>query len=72
MSPEVFQHKVFDARMADLWCLGLTLFVMSAGAPAYQQPSSKSNVLRYMMKQKTQSVFKAWHVLDKVAPEAIS
>mmetsp|Transcript_69493 Transcript_69493/g.62338 ORF Transcript_69493/g.62338 Transcript_69493/m.62338 type:complete len:375 (+) Transcript_69493:101-1225(+) len=44
MAPEVYlKSESFDARKADSWSLGVILFVLMSGAPAYSKPDLKDD-----------------------------
>lgn len=40
MAPEMFLHKGYDGRVADVWSSGVILFIMLAGFPPFQRPSN--------------------------------
>jgi len=41
-APKVYgKRQIFDARMADIWSLGVVLFMMTIGAPPFKKPSRK-------------------------------
>eukprot|EP01083_Nonionella_stella_P010349 29480_1 len=39
MSPEMYGALIHDARMNDVWCLGVCLFMMICGSHPYEKPS---------------------------------
>jgi serine/threonine protein kinase len=40
MAPEMFLHKGYEGRVADIWSAGVILFIMLAGFPPFQRPSN--------------------------------
>lgn len=40
MAPEMFLHKGYDGRLADVWSAGVILFIMLAGFPPFQRPAN--------------------------------
>ena len=46
MSPEVFNIKLFDARSADSWSVGIMLFMMLLGIPPWNFPSQSETIYR--------------------------
>ena len=51
MAPEVYDKKLFDPRKADLWSLGVMLYIMILGTPPYTKPNKRDDqIFRYIMK----------------------
>ena len=39
-APKVYQNKIYQANKADIWSLGVCLFMMIIGAPPYKAPNN--------------------------------
>eukprot|EP01084_Bolivina_argentea_P069181 125936_1 len=65
--PEIYYRKrVFDARSADCWSLGVCFFMMIVGSPPYTVPSKKDPILRLLLKGQYVEVLSAWQRIDYV------
>ena len=62
MAPEVFtKRQSFDATKADSWSLGVILFIMMTGAPAYQQPDIiNDKSFQYIIYKQIPSLLANW------------
>eukprot|EP01084_Bolivina_argentea_P080246 145401_1 len=49
MAPEVYLRKKYDPRAADIWSLGVMLFMMLIGAPPYQIPSASNPAFNFIV-----------------------
>ena len=46
-APKVYgKKKVFDARSADIWSLGIVLFMMTIGAPPFKRYVDNASLVR--------------------------
>ena len=71
MCPEAYARKKYDARLADVYCLGIMLFMMLIGAPIYQQPHIQQPAFKYMINGKLSEILKHWKRLTIVTIDAI-
>ena len=71
MPPEAYDKKQFDARLADVYCLGIMLFMMLIGAPIYQTPNTQQPAFRYMINGALSEILKHWKRLRIVTVDAI-
>eukprot|EP01084_Bolivina_argentea_P080247 145402_1 len=49
MCPEAYARKRYDARAADIYTLGIMLFMMLIGAPPYQAPQPQNAAFNYFI-----------------------
>jgi len=66
MAPEVFAGKSYDPRAADIWSLGVMLFMMLIGAPPYGAPLSSNPAFNFIVNGRLRDVLKHWKRLGMV------
>jgi len=71
MAPEVFARKTYDPRAADIWSLGVMLFMMLIGAPPYQIASTSNPAFNFIVNGRLRDVLKHWKRLGCVTKEAL-
>jgi len=71
MCPEAYARARYDARKADVYCLGVILFMMLIGAPPYQAPQPQNAAFSYLMKGRMADVLKHWKRLRLVTEDAL-
>merc|ERR1719295_1192579 len=71
MAPEVFARKTYDPRAADIWSLGVMLFMMLIGAPPYQIASTSNPAFNFIVSGRLRDVLKHWKRLGCVTKEAL-
>lgn len=71
-APKVFgKRKVFDARAADCWSLGVVLFMMIIGGAPYKQPCKKDATFQYVINGKLIQLLQEWNRIDFVTPKLV-
>jgi len=72
-SPEVTKRKKdFDAKANDVWCLGVTLFMMLTGAAPWLVADVSDELFVCTMKGKMKPVLTAWKIFDHVGDTAVN
>jgi len=70
MAPEVYGTKEYLPEMADIWSLGVMLFMMLVGAPPYDSPNPTAPAFRFMMSGRLRDILIHWKRLHLVSAEA--
>merc|ERR1719242_1677175 len=66
-APKVYgKKKIFDARAADIWSLGVVLFMMTIGAPPFARPSRKEYGYQMVMSGNLVQLLQGWNRLHYV------
>merc|ERR1712154_280772 len=66
-APKVYgKRKIFDARAADIWSLGVVLFMMTIGAPPFARPSRKEYGYQMVMSGQLVQLLQGWNRLHYV------
>jgi len=71
MAPEVFKRQTYDPRAADIWSLGVMLFMMLIGAPPYQMPSPSNPAFNFIVNGRLRDVLKHWKRLRCINKDAL-
>jgi len=71
MAPEVFNRKTYDPRAADIWSIGVMLFMMLIGAPPYQVPKRSNPAFNFIVKGRLGDVLKHWKRLGCITEDAL-
>jgi len=71
MCPEAYSRSVYDARAADVYCLGVMLFMMLIGAPPYQAPQPQNAAFGYFVSGRIADVLKHWKRLRLITVDAL-
>eukprot|EP01084_Bolivina_argentea_P107035 191413_1 len=71
MCPEAYARGTYDARSADVWCLGVMLFMMLIGAPPYQAPRPQSAAFKFLVSGRIRDVLSHWKRLRLVTEDAL-
>mmetsp|Transcript_3027 Transcript_3027/g.3686 ORF Transcript_3027/g.3686 Transcript_3027/m.3686 type:complete len:452 (+) Transcript_3027:74-1429(+) len=71
MAPEVFNKQEFDPRLADVWSLGVMLFMMLVGAPPYDLPKMSNTAFKYIMNGRLSDILKHWKRLRLLTDDAL-
>eukprot|EP01084_Bolivina_argentea_P040328 74538_1 len=68
-SPKVYAKKEeFAANKADVWSLGVCLFMMIIGAPPYNKPHNKDPGFRFIKQKKITKLLYSWNRIKYVTP----
>ena len=59
-------QKAFDARKADIWALGVCLFMMLTGLPLYNKPSSDDEYFYNVKNGFLREMIRSWNMEDMI------
>eukprot|EP00484_Ammonia_sp_Unknown_P029515 CAMPEP_0197037226 /NCGR_PEP_ID=MMETSP1384-20130603/14486_1 /TAXON_ID=29189 /ORGANISM="Ammonia sp." /LENGTH=1380 /DNA_ID=CAMNT_0042467497 /DNA_START=42 /DNA_END=4184 /DNA_ORIENTATION=+ len=71
MAPEVYNKMVYDSRKADVWSLGVMLFMMLVGAPPYKRATQRDAAFNYIINGMLEDVLKHWRRLRLISKDAL-
>jgi len=71
MAPEVYGSKKYSPEKADIWCLGVMLFMMLVGAPPYEFPNPTNPAFRFIISGRLRDVLAHWRRLPLVPSDAL-
>ncbi|KAF4319552.1 hypothetical protein JM18_005804 [Phytophthora kernoviae] len=71
MAPEVLAGVQYDATKADVWSLGVMLFIMLIGAPPVETASATDARFRLISSKGIRKLIDRWGLTDDLAPAAI-
>ncbi|ETO09305.1 calmodulin-dependent protein kinase [Reticulomyxa filosa] len=68
----VYAKKEYSPEKADIWCLGVMLFMMLIGAPPYEFASPTNPAFRFIISGRLRDVLAHWRRLPLVSADALS
>jgi len=71
MAPEIFSGRSFYGTQADVWSMGVILFVMLLGVPPFQLPTNSDQRFNLIYKGDTFRLLQAWKLQNTVSKDAI-
>jgi len=69
-SPEIIEKKPFDARLADVWAIGIMLFILLTGIPPFEIASSTNARFQYIFNGNFNRFLKLCNLEDYVPKDA--
>lgn len=69
MAPEVFAGEPFDGKKADMFAIGVNLFVMLTGLPPFDIPSMADSRWRFHARGQLRRLLKHWGFAPPYVPE---
>jgi len=60
MAPEVWNGRVYDARLADVWSMGVVFFILLVGCPPYEMPHEGDPRFNLIISGKVSSLLTHW------------
>ncbi|KAL3670418.1 hypothetical protein V7S43_004737 [Phytophthora oleae] len=72
MAPEVTQGAVYDPKGADVWSLGVLLFIMLTGSPLFADENSRAPTLRVLNKYGVAKILELWGLKDQLSKPTIN
>lgn len=71
MAPEIFEGTPFQGKQADAYSLGVILFEMLTGHPAYEQPSCGDKRFKLLYQGQLKSLIFHWGHSDRLDKNAV-
>ncbi|KAF0700490.1 Aste57867_8974 [Aphanomyces stellatus] len=72
MAPEVLAGLSYDAAVADVWSLGILLFILLTGAPLVEIADARDSRFQFLDTQGLRDLVQAWHMADLFDPQCLS
>lgn len=69
MAPEVVCRSEYDPCQADVWSVGIALFILLTTSPPFDMASRADSGFRYVAKHGIGAVVKAWNLTDSISEE---
>jgi len=70
-SPEMNERKPFDARLADVWAIGVILFIMLCGIPPFEYAHNNDLRFQYIINGRLLELIKLWKLEENIPKDAI-
>ncbi|KAF0700146.1 Aste57867_9334 [Aphanomyces stellatus] len=71
MAPEVYQCRAYDPAAADMWSLGIVLFILLVGSPPVESTSVDDDRFRIVHKQGIRGLIALWKIESLFSPPAL-
>lgn len=70
-APEIFRGLPFNGRKADVWSLGIILFITLVGAPPFTLPAPSDKRYRRVIQGQLCSLLRDWGLRDVISDDAV-
>ncbi|OWY93355.1 CAMK/CAMKL protein kinase [Phytophthora megakarya] len=72
MAPEVTEGAVYDPKGADVWSLGVLLFIMLTGSPLFADENSRAPTLRVLNKYGVSKILELWGLKQQFSKPTVN
>ncbi|KAG3111699.1 hypothetical protein PI124_g9093 [Phytophthora idaei] len=72
MAPEVTQGAVYDPKGADVWSLGVLLFIMLTGSPLFADENARAPTFRVLNKYGVGKILELWGLKEQFSKPTIN
>ncbi|KAF4041803.1 Protein kinase domain [Phytophthora infestans] len=72
MAPEVTQGAVYDPKGADVWSLGVLLFIMLTGSPLFVDENARAPTFRVLNKYGVGKILELWGLKEQFSKPTVS
>jgi serine/threonine protein kinase len=67
MAPEIVSQNFYDPMKADIWSLGVAVFILLTSSPPFEIATEKDQGFRFVRKHGIKAVFIAWQMQDTIS-----
>lgn len=71
IAPEVYEGTMYLPEEADMWSLGIMLFILLTGIPLAEKPSADDCRFKFLTERGVRALLQAWELEDTVPPLAL-